>query len=105
MFEDDGETAYLYAVERDPSTKELRILDALHIYEKEEASTIQKKTTLLLIWSKDWLKCALVLDDFCNALFDFENQGGYNLNEFPPPNDIWTKQDRKLTDALIQSIF
>jgi hypothetical protein len=105
VFEDDGETAYFYAVEKDAATNEQRILDALHIYESEYNAAEKRSSTLLIIWSKDWLKCALVIDDFCNAVFDFEKQGGYNINEFPPPNSFWTKQDRKLTDEIIQKLF
>ena len=106
VFEDDGDTAYFYAVEKDPSTKEQRILDALHIYEKENINDEEiKQSILLIIWSKDWLKCALVINNFCNAIFDFEKQGGYNINEFPPPNDFWTKQERKLTNEIINQLF
>jgi hypothetical protein len=105
VFEDDGETAYFYAVQKDPQTEALQILDALHIYEKDPETKEKTQSNLLIIWSRDWLKCALVLDDCCNALFDFESQGGYNLNEFPPPNNFWTKQDRHLSDKLVQSFF
>lgn len=104
VFEDDGEAAYLYAVEKDESGAGLNILDALHIYEggKEEEAPAKP---LLIIWSRDWMKCALVIDGYCHAIFDFEAHGGYNINEFPPPNDIWTKGDRKLTDELIRRLF
>ena len=37
VFEDDGETGYFYAVERDEEGMGLRVLDALHIYEVEDA--------------------------------------------------------------------
>jgi hypothetical protein len=105
VFEDDEETGYFYAVEIDPATKQQRILDALHIYEADEITEERKQSTLLIIWSKDWLKCALVIDDECHAVFDFENQGGFNINEFPPPNSFWTKKGRKLTDDIITEIF
>ena len=116
VFEDDGEAAYLYAVEKDDQSAGLRVLDALHIHESEEAAgpdaagseqtpATPNPTDLKIIWSRDWLKCALVLDGFVHALFDFENQGGYNINEFPPPNDFWTKGDRKLTAELIGQYF
>jgi len=131
VFEDDGEAAYFYAVEKDDQSTGLRVLDALHIREADEdidspdpnstpepadnkpaADTAPKQTPapsgptdLKIIWSRDWLKCALVLDGFVHALFDFENQGGYNINEFPPPNDFWTQGDRKLTPELIGQFF
>ena len=117
VFEDDGEAAYFYAVEKDESGGGLSILDALHIYESGDGGSVPATggagqgsaaapaKPLLIIWSKDWMKCALVIDGCCHAIFDFEAHGGYNINEFPPPNDIWTKGDRKLTDELIRSLF
>jgi hypothetical protein len=105
VFEDDGETAYFYALETDSENKEQRILDALHIYETADKAPGGQPVKLMIIWARDWSKCALVLDDFCHAVFDFEKHGGYNINEFPPPNEIWTKQERKLTNEIIQSLF
>lgn len=123
VFEDDGETAYFYAVEKDKDGSGLRVLDALHIYEADEFLAARdaiegaaaggppqgpagKKTSkLLIIWSRDWMKCALVIDGLCQAIYNFETQGGYNINEFPPPNNIWTRGDRKLTDELIRTLF
>jgi len=101
VFEDNEETGYFYAVEMDREGDGFRILDALHIYEGAEFG----KTNLKIVWSKDWMKCALVLDGYCHAIFDFAAQGGYNINEFPPPNGIWTKGERKLTNELIKSLF
>lgn len=116
VFEDDGEAAYFYAVEKDKESGDLRVLDALHIHEsgqEEDASTGDAAETgvgqtpaqLKIIWSRDWMKCALVIDDYVHALFDFAAHGGYNINEFPPPNGIWTNGDRKLSDEMIKRIF
>ena len=105
VFEDDGQTGYFYAVEISAENPEPRILDALHIYEAEHLPPGRLPVKALIVWSKDWLKCALVLDDRCHALFDFSKHGGYNINEFPPPNQFWTKQDRKLTNDLLKDIF
>ena len=103
VFEDDGETAYFYAVEKDQE-RGLQILDALHIRESGEVPAADA-ADLKIIWSRDWLKCALVIDGFVHALFNFEDQGGYNIDEFPPPNEFWTQGDRKLTAELIQRYF
>ena len=134
VFEDDGEAAYFYAVEKDKEGAGVRILDALHINESdketadadeaarkgvnsehgepggvgetaEPGADAQKSSRVQIVWSRDWMKCALVIDRLCHALFDFETHGGYNINEFPPPNDFWSKGDRKLTDELIQKLF
>jgi hypothetical protein len=120
VFEDDGQTAYFYAVEKDKEGESLRVLDALHIRETggelaeedaEEpttaapATSAQKPSKLQIVWSRDWMKSALVIDGLCHALFDFIAHGGYNINEFPPPNEFWTQGDRKLTMELMQKLF
>ena len=113
VFEDDGETGYFYAVEKDKEGPGLKVLDALHIYEvdaeEKDGNTLEddaaSSSRLLIVWAKDWLKCALVLDGYCHAIFDFKAQGGYNINEFPPPNEIWTKGERRLTDDLVRGLF
>lgn len=117
VFEDDGQTAYLYAVEKDKEGESLRVLDALHIRETggelaespaQESGgpdAPQKPSKLQIVWSRDWMKSALVIDGLCHALFDFIAHGGYNINEFPPPNDFWTQGDRKLTMELMQKLF
>jgi hypothetical protein len=119
VFEDDGETGYFYAVEKDAEGQGLRVLDALHIYEAPHSpdpaqpdsprpadpAADPQPSKLMIVWSKDWKKCALVIDGYCHAIFDFEAQGGYNINEFPPPNSFWTKGDRKLSDERMQQLF
>jgi hypothetical protein len=193
VFEDDGQTAYFYAVEKDKEGAGLRVLDALHIQEtgdeQEEdedmddedmadgdeadedvadgdgdevdedeadgdgdeadddvahgddddgneedddeaddgniADTVDRRrepeingnvadgkppgglpaNKLQIVWSNDWMKCALVIDGFCHALFNFETHGGYNINEFPPPNEFWTQGDRKLSDDMMRQLF
>jgi len=171
VFEDDGETGYFYAVEKDGDGHGVRILDALHIYEAHEGPDEERggaasggedaggeeagdpgeggdddegdenaeseegveagdgeeggdgfeageegetgeaaegaggRSNMQIVWSKDWLKCALVIDGYCQAIFDFEAQGGYSINEFPEPNAVWTKGERTLTEELINRLF
>lgn len=104
VFEDDGVTGYFYAVEKREG-EALKILDALHIYESDQLEEEAKEIKLQILWSKDWLKCALVINGFCHALFDFEKQGGYNINVFPPLNETWTKEGRELTNEVIRASF
>jgi len=105
VFEDDGEAAYFYAVEKDAEGAGVRVLDALHIRNTESGETASVPSNLKIVWSRDWLKCALVIDGYAHALFDFEAHGGYNINEFPPPNEFWTNGDRKLSDEKIKKLF
>ncbi|HLI91977.1 MAG TPA: DUF2251 domain-containing protein [Puia sp.] len=103
VFEDDGDTAYFYAVEKDAEGAGMRVLDALHIWDKDCGTA--EPGLLQIVWSGDWLKAALVIGGRCHALFDFEAHGGYNVNEFPPPNGIWTRGERKLTAEVVERIF
>jgi hypothetical protein len=105
VFEDDTDTGYFYAVEVDPGTGGQRILDALHIYNIEEVPDEDRQGTIRIIWSTDWLRCALIINKQCHAIFDFKNQGGYCRNEFPPPNEFWTKGERTLTNEMIFNLF
>lgn len=106
VFEDDGEAAYFYAVEKDDAAPGLRILDALHIHERDEGDEpAHSPSRLQMLWSGNWEKCALLIDGYVHALFDFATHGGYNLNEFPPPNAIWSNGDRRLTDEIIRQSF
>lgn len=105
VFEDDGDAAYFYAIEKDREGTAVQILDALHIHERDEEDEVTETKRLQIVWSRDWEKCALVIDGRCHALFDFEAHGGYNINEFPPPNAIWTQGDRKLTDEIVKRLF
>ena len=104
VFEDDSDTGYFYAVEVNAQTGEQKILDALHIYQVEETEK-PPPCVLKIIWSTDWLKCALVIDNKCHAVFDFENHAGYNRSEFPPPNELWTKGSRELQEDKILELF
>jgi hypothetical protein len=103
IFQDDGDTAYFYAAQSESGTDQLVILDALHIYQVDDQPA--GPCQLGILWSMDWLACALILNDTCHALFDFETRGGYNINAFPPPNQIWTQGERVLDNDLIRIRF
>ncbi len=105
IFEDDTETGYFYGAETDKITGQLRILDMLLIYDVESIGADERPATVSIIWSTDWTKCGLILNGYCHAVFDFANNGAYNRHEFPPPNAIWTRHDRKLTDEMINAFF
>lgn len=105
MFEDDTETGYFYGGEKDPGTGQLRILDMVHIYDVASIAEAERHASVCIIWSTDWLRCGLIINNYCHAVFDFANQGAYNRNEFPPPNSFWTKNERKLSDEMIAFFF
>src|SRR4051812_30717202 len=105
VFEDDNDTGYFYALQLNKATGEQQVLDALHIYEVDAIEPAQRPGTIKIIWSTDWLRCALIVNNYCQAIFDFANHGGYCRNAFPPPNEIWTKGDRTLTNEMVAALF
>ena len=104
IFEDDTETGYFYAAERHQETGALAILDMVFIYSADSVPSDNRKQTVSIIWSTDWQRCALILEDTCHAVFDFEKKNGYNLSGFPPPI-LWTATERNLTQEMIARFF
>ena len=105
VFEDDTEAGYFYALQLNKPTGEQQILDALHIYEVDAIEPTKRPGQIKIIWSTDWLRCGLIVNNYCQAVFDFANHGGYCRNGFPPPNEIWTKGARTLTDEMVTELF
>src|SRR5689334_5582046 len=75
MFEDDEATGYFYALET--SGADLAISDAMQIYNVAQVTDRTKPSELKIIWSDKDRACALVINDCCHAIFDFERKIGY----------------------------
>jgi hypothetical protein len=103
VFEDDQETGYFYAAEKDDSGS-LSILDMVFIYDVESIPPDERKLKLSVIWSTDWQRCGLILDNTCHAVFDFRQRAGYNLTGFPEPI-LWRGHERILTVEMVQQFF
>lgn len=102
-FEDDLTTGYFYAVNTD---SELKILDALHIYNVADVIDKDKSCKLQIVWSDNGQIASLLINNSCHAIFDFGLQAGYCRNGFPECNSEWCKTNkRNLTDELINDIF
>jgi hypothetical protein len=103
IFEDNLETGYFYAVDRNNG---MEVLDALHIYNVVDVKDKQKPSVVKILWTKDSTKAFLVINDYCHAIFDFKNKAGYCRNAFPESNSNWTKiSERKLTDNLLEQFM
>lgn len=101
VFEDNEETGYFYAVERN---ERLKILDALHIYNVKDVVDKNRPSTLKISWSEDESIALLSINNYYHALFDFKNKAGYCRTGFPE-NGSWAEvKERKLTDELLESI-
>ena len=102
-FEDDGETGYFYALDLDRS--ENMILDALHIYNVANVSDRDRISSLSIVWSADGIKCALLINGYAHATFDFAaKQGRCRTNSPNLPNaapGCWDSSDHRWSDAAI----
>jgi hypothetical protein len=102
-FEDDMTTGYFYAVIID---SELKVIDALHVYDVENISDKHKPCKIQITWSDNGLIASLLINNYCHAIFDFENRAGYCRNGFPETRENWCiVKERNLTDDLIKEIF
>ena len=98
VFEDDGETGYLYGL--DLSRDGNPILDALHIYNVAQVSDRAIPSAVKLLWSTDGLKAALTINGFIHAVFDFQAQRGYCRSGFPPSSSFSAQGHAWSDDAL-----
>jgi hypothetical protein len=103
FFEDDGETGYFYAV--DLTRSENMILDALHVYDVANITDRDRPSTLTIVWSEDGFKCALLINGYPHAAFDFTAKRGFCRTNFPnfpsQSTDCWPSSDHRWSDAAI----
>ena len=101
VFEDNEETGYFYAVDID---NDLNILDALHIYNVADVIDKDKPSSIRILWSTDFMKAVLSINNYYHAIFDFKAKAGYCRNGFPNSKSSWTLvNERFLTDELIET--
>lgn len=81
VFEDEGETSYLYACNHE--LEEQPIIDALHIYNIENIMDKDLPSHFRIVWSSDGLKAALIINDHFHAVFNFERMEGYCRTNYP----------------------
>jgi hypothetical protein len=100
VFEDDGETGYLYALEFERA--ENPICDALYIYNADNVVDRETPSVVKLAWSVDGQKALLLINDYPHAVFDFERRRGFCRSGFPPPDSTWTSHTHDWDDAAIE---
>ena len=102
-FEDDGETGYFYVL--DLSRSENMIVDAMHIYNVSNVTDRDRPSILSIVWSGDGLKCALLINGYPHAAFDFLAKRGFCRNDFPNfPTAIsgcWPSSDHSWSDSAV----
>ena len=93
IFEDDGETAYLYAVSL--ASGEPQILDAVHIY---NFSSVRQDFVATIRWRTPLL-AGLWIDGVLVAGVDFETSRAMSRTEFPDHSN-WSTEGHKWDPEL-----
>ena len=91
VFEDDGDTGYFYAL--DFSCDDNPIVDAMHIYNAAQVVDQHVPSLVQLVWSRDGLKAALMINKYPHAIFDFDTKRGYCRTGFPATVFKWKAFD------------
>ena len=101
VFEDDGQTGYFYAYDR-AAPEDARILDACHIYDVADVVDRDRPSEVVVVWTDDGMKAALLINDYAHAVIDFGARRAYCRTNFPPPGGPWRADARApWTDALL----
>lgn len=103
VFEDDGGTGYFYAVNREDT--QIRILDAVHIYNVANVVDRDEASEAEIVWSADGLKAGLLLNGYLHALLDFSSKKAYSRSNFPPPGGVWVSPERLPWDDSLSELL
>jgi hypothetical protein len=102
-FEDDGETGYFYAL--DLTRSDNMIVDAAQIYNVANVSDRERESSISILWSADGMKCALLINGYAHAAFDFSAKRGFCRTNFPnlpnTPSGCWDSSDHHWSDEAI----
>ena len=105
VFEDDGSTAYFYAIDSDVEDGS-PVQDALHVYNVADVTDADVDSTLEIGWSDDGRKALLLINDQPHAAFDFARRQGWCQTGFPPGASAsgWSKAPRAWSDD-VEALF
>jgi hypothetical protein len=101
VFEDDGDTGYLYALDLSAQAKgQNPIQEALHIYNAKSVADGDQESVAAIIWSEDGQRACLLINNYTHAVVDFAGKRGYCRTNFPPPGK-WKDHDFKWDDRAL----
>lgn len=102
VFEDDGDTAYFYAV--DASAQGQQIQDAVHIYDVAQVTDRGKPSIVTIGWSKNGRAAVLLINEYPHAVFDFDAKQAYCRSAFPLPRSDakWSAKGNEWVESCLQ---
>jgi hypothetical protein len=81
------------------------ILDAVHIYNVADVVDRDKPSQVSIVWSVDGMKCALLINNYAHAAFDFLAKRGYCRTNFPnfknSSDGSWIRTDHAWSEEAI----
>jgi hypothetical protein len=102
VFEDDGDTGYVYAWDR---SSEQPVLDAVHLYNAMAVVGRNRDSMVEVEWSDNGVKALVRLNDWPLALIDFASRCTFSRTDWPSPPTGWGRRpwDDDLIDAFNQA--
>ncbi len=101
IFEDDGRTGYLYAMDQ-TAVGDQKIQEAMLIYDVATITDRDRPNELILAWTPDSALAVLLINSYPHAVYDFERKRGYCRKNFPTPGK-WGQDfrwDESVLDAF-----
>lgn len=99
VFEDDGSTGYLYALDYSDSAQPIQ--EAMQIYNVKDIADKDSTSVLEMRWSKTGACAGLWINSCPHAVFDFRKNRGYCRSNFPPPRK-WKKHEFLWDDKILR---
>jgi hypothetical protein len=95
VFEDDGETGYVYAYDRSAESSKGAILDACHLYDVRSVTDREIESEVDIVWSANGQKAVLLINRYPHALIDFAECRAYCRSNWPPPGGSWSGDENQ----------
>jgi hypothetical protein len=81
------------------------ILDAVHIYNVANVADRERPSTVCIVWSEEGTQCALLINAYPHAAFDFSAKRGYCRTNFPnfhhQAERGWSPSDHSWSDDAV----
>ena len=100
VFEDDGETGYLYATNESHD----EIFDALHLYNVGDVKQVKPGDEVFIVWNPSLMKAGIFYHQQFQAIIDFKKQRACCRTGFPPPNKRWCKSSHEWDEMLVTGL-
>ncbi|QHS09357.1 DUF2251 domain-containing protein [Sinimarinibacterium sp. NLF-5-8] len=103
-FEDDGHTAYFYALDFEDEGG-FAVADSMLIYNVRALQMPHQPAKLQIIWSTDGRMSGLFIDDYAHAIFDFNRKRGYCRSNFPHAGEVWSVDGHDWREPALKRLF